>query len=456
MSVVRVDQDRGVAAAPRIPISGRLRTATAVAIIVVAALWHLWPAAESTPFHRDEARWIGNSALLREWRHPLGSRWQDEGYRNIYGTLDESNRRRSQPPLAMYAFGIGLIIQDEGRQTTGYWIMSHDDEWNAAHGHMPSRGELLAARRTNVVIAMLTALGMFAIGMKLTNRIGGLAMGLAYALHPLVLDTSTRAWSDPLLVLCVVAAGVAAIHFGERPSFGRAAVVGICLGLGGATKLSPLILAVAIGGCGLLPVAWGLHFRWRVAVRSGLALISIPVVAALTFLASYPYLWTDPITHTRRLFAFRSLSFDLQALISPHARVSGLGDATRRFGVQLAERDSVGGFLIDSLNLDSSWAWLRNVDLVLAVLGWLLLVALLFRREFDAGMTMPVLVIGGQAALIVATFRLDYARYMLPLVPAVVLGIGVVAGLAWSASVRYARAVTMERLLTSALTESTS
>jgi 4-amino-4-deoxy-L-arabinose transferase-like glycosyltransferase len=356
----------------------------------------------------------------------------------------------------MYVFGIGLIVQGEGLPTTGYWIMSHDDEWNAAHGHMPSAGELTAARRTNVVIAMLTALGMFFIGMNLTNRIGGLAMGLAYAVHPLVLDTSTRAWSDPLLVLCVVAAAVAAIRFGERPTFGRASVIGICLGLGAATKLSPLILAVAIGGCGLLPLAWGLHYRRRMAVRSGLALFSIPVVAALTFLATYPYLWTDPVTHTRRLFAFRSLSFDLQALISPHARVTGLGDAMRRFGVQLATRDSVGGFLIRSLDLDSSWAWLANVDLVLAALGWLLLVAVLVRREFDAGLTMPVLVIGGQTALIATTFRLDYARYMLPLVPAVSLGIGMVAGMAWAFSVGHVFAMTRAPRLATALTESPS
>ena len=259
VKVVRTIEDPGkLAIAPHSPFLGDSVLRSALAIIAIAALWRLWPAVETTPFHRDEARWIGNSAVLREWRHPLGIGWQDEGYRNVYGTIDESNRRRSQPPLAMYVFGLGLIVQGEGLPTTGYWIMSHDDEWNAAHGHMPSPGELTAARRTNVVIAMLTALGMFAIGMKLTNRIGGLAMGLAYALHPLVLDTSTRAWSDPLVVLCVVAAGVAAIRFGERPTFGRAAVIGVCLGLGAATKLSPLILAVALGGCGLLPLAWGM------------------------------------------------------------------------------------------------------------------------------------------------------------------------------------------------------
>jgi hypothetical protein len=44
---------------------------------------------------------------------------------------------------------------------------------------------------------------------------------------------------------------------------------------------------------------------------------------------------------------------------------------------------------------------------------------------------VPLLVLGGQVALIAATFRLDYARYMLPLLPAIAIGIGAIAGLAW-------------------------
>ena len=68
----------------------------AVTLFAVTVL-RLWPGIDDTPFHRDEARWIANASLLREWRHPLSLRWQDEGYRNVYGSLDEVNRRRAQP-----------------------------------------------------------------------------------------------------------------------------------------------------------------------------------------------------------------------------------------------------------------------------------------------------------------------------------------------------------------------
>jgi hypothetical protein len=417
-----------------IPIAARWRTFAAITLLSIVTLWRLWPAVATTPFHRDEARWIGNSAVLREWRHPLGEKWQDEGYRNNYGTIDEVNRRRSQPPLAMYLFGIGLIVQGEGLPHTGYWIMDKDAEWNTAQGNMPSDAELHAARRTNVVVALFTVLILYAIGARLTNRLGGVMAGLAYALHPLVTDTSTRAFSDPLLVLCVVAAAGAAIWFGARPTFGRGALIGVLLGLGAATKLSPLLLATAVGAVGIAPIAWGVVSRRKVAIRSGLAFVLVPLVAGLTFFASYPYLWTDPVTHVRRMFEFRELSFDWQADVSPHARVMGLGDATRRFGVQLGERESAAGYLLSELRsrVDiGDWLWFRELDLVLAAAGWILLFVFLFRRQFPADRVMPLLVLGGQVALIAATFRLDYARYMLPLLPAIAIGIGAVAGLAW-------------------------
>jgi hypothetical protein len=219
--------------------SDRIQRGLALTVLIIATIWHLWPAVETTPFHRDEARWIGNSALLREWRHPLGERWQDEGYRNVYGTIDEVSRRRSQPPLAMYVFGIGLIFQGEGLPGSGYWIMTQDTDWNAAHGNMPSSTELRAARRTNVAIVLLTVLGLFVIGERVVNRVAGMTAGLAYALHPLVLETSTRAWSDPLLVLCIVAAALASIRFGARPSLRRAAVLGFCSDWAGQQSSAP-------------------------------------------------------------------------------------------------------------------------------------------------------------------------------------------------------------------------
>jgi 4-amino-4-deoxy-L-arabinose transferase-like glycosyltransferase len=403
-------------------------------LLVVATLCRLWPSIESTPFHRDEARWIGNAAILREWRHPFGDRWQDDGYRNVYGTLDESNRRRSQPPLGMYVFGLGLLAQGEGVPRIGYWIMEHDTAWNEQRGNMPSQAQIRAARRTNVFVALLTVLAIYLIGSGTINHMAGTVAGLAYGFHPLVRDTATRALSDPLLVLCVVSAALAALHLGKRPSMGRALLVGTLLGLGASTKLSPLLLAAAIGSLAPAFLAWTWIARHRRGYRWALCSLTIPISAIATFLASYPYLWTDPIGHTRRMFAFRELSFDLQAVISPHARVHGIPDAFRRFGVQLGHRESIGGVLLDWLgrsDATGAWTWLREADLMLAPAGWLLLVPVIVSARYPGRIVFPMAIVGGQFMLIALTFRLDYARYMLPVLPAIAIGIGAVFGLAW-------------------------
>jgi len=55
--------------------------------------------------------------------------------------------------------------------------------------------------------------------------------------------------------------------------------------------------------------------------------------------------------------------------------------------------------------------------------------------------------------LIAATFRLDYARYMLPLLPVITIGIGIVGGLAWSFVTSHAHVVMMESRASNAMSE---
>ena len=409
-----------------------------IAGLVAVTLWRLLPAVDSTAFHRDEARWIGNSAILREWRNPFGIRWQDEGYESHYGTVDESNRRRNQAPLAMYVMGLGLLIQGEGVPTIGYWIMTQDTDWNSAMGNMPSTGELTAGRRTSVALAVLTVIALYMIGTILTNRVGGAVAALLYGVQPLVVVTSTRAWSDPLLVLCVAVSTLAAVWLIQRPTWPRATVLGSTLGLGAAAKLSPLPLAIALGVAGLCLWAGGVLAPTVISDqlrRFGQRLALVPVVAVLTFVAIYPYLWRNPVTHLYRIYAYRAQSFAEQSVNSPDAAVPSRGDAFRRLGNELGDRFSISGLIVEKLE-----GWLgRDVpvslaylDLVVAVLGLLLLVALVVRHGPLSPAAAVSAVVGGQALLILLTMEVEYARYMLPVVLLVAVLVGAVAGAAWT------------------------
>jgi hypothetical protein len=409
-----------------------------VMALVGATLWRLLPAVDATRFHRDEARWIGDAALVREWRHPFGGRWQDEGYENRYGTIDESNRRRNQPPLALYAIGLGLMLHGEGLPKIGYWIMTQDTDWNTEQGNLPSRAELRAGRQTSVAIAVLTVICLYALGAQLTNRVGGSVAALLYAVHPLVRDTSTRAWSDPLLVLCIALAALAAVRLCDRPTWGRAAALGIVFGLGAATKLSPLPVAGALGIIGF--AFWGSGRLLSTVVpsrigRLGERLMVVPVVALITLIAVYPYLWRNPAVHLHRLFAFRADSFEQQSVNSPDAAVPTRGDAFRRVGVELGDHFSTSGLIADKLERVIGTeipASIDYLDLVVAVLGILLLTGMMIRSGPASPASALNAVIGGHVLLILMTIGVEYPRYFLPVALYVGVLVGVVGGMAWS------------------------
>lgn len=218
-------------------------------------LWRLLPAAETTPFHRDEARWVHRVYLLHEWADPFGPRWQDEGYPEGGRSWDERYRMRDQPPLAPYVFALGLLAQGRDLQTNGFWDMDRDDAWNVAAGNLPSPGDLAAARRTNVAVAALIVVAAYLLGRRLAGRVAGVAGALLLALHPLLLYTATRAWTDPTMALCVALAAVAAYRLADRPSWPRALVLGALLGLGGrpsSARWSSPSRSAASGWC-----CWG-------------------------------------------------------------------------------------------------------------------------------------------------------------------------------------------------------
>ena len=399
-------------------------------------LWHLLPAVVATPFHRDEARWVHRVYYLREWRHPLGERWQDDGYPVGTGSWDERYRMSGQPALAPYLFGLGLLLQGRDLTTNGFWNMDRDPEWNAAQGNMPAIADLRAVRRTNVVIAGLIVVVVYLLGAGLTNRVGGVVGALLLAFHPLLADAATRAWSDPTLVLCLALAALTAFRLGERPSWPRAMLLGIFLGLGGAAKLSPLLLAVGMAGLGIVLIvatafrrkAGGTPPRGR--QRRGWMLLAQPLVAWVTFVVTYPYLWQDPLGQTWRLFRFRTDSFTAQGRAWPNAAVETRTEALdRMWRLLTAEWASSGGRVASRLGATSD---LRYLDLLLALAGAVTLAVLVWRRGLASGMGLVASLLAGQVVLTTLALRVDYARYHLPTVLAIAASVGIISGVSWN------------------------
>ena len=414
-----------------LPISGR-DLLIAAALFALAA-WQFLAAVDDAAPHRDEARWIHRAVYVRELAAPLSPYWDEATWRRRRVSLDERNRLRAQPPMASYLMGVGLLAQGRDLRTNGFWNMDHDEAWNIERGNAPEAGDLAAGRRTVAVVAALTVVTAYALGTRLTNRAGGLVTALFVACHPLVGLYAVFAGSDILLVLLVALAAVAAGRLADRSTWPRAVLLGALIGLGGATKLSPLLVALPLALLGVAALVAALFgARWAPPRRLGMQLLSVPLFAGAIFVGSYPYLWSDPLTNTRAMLDFRRLGMELQGAAWPHTAVNDPIEAFRRVGLKLGNDWTALGRLNAELEGRFGLVWdARGVELALAAAGLVLLGALVIRSGVWSGHGLVVVVLTGQAAITIAGLRADFARYHLPVLLLVAVGLGVLAGSAW-------------------------
>jgi 4-amino-4-deoxy-L-arabinose transferase-like glycosyltransferase len=381
-------------------------------------------AVATTEFHRDEARWTHRARFLGELRHPTGPYWQ------------ESELMLGQPPLGSYLMGVGLVLQGRDLDTNGFYNFHHNLAWNQRHGNTPDEADLAAARRTNSVVGALIAASVYLIASWLLNPAAGIAAALLFIPHPLSIYLSSLAGSDALVTLTVAWAVLVAMALATRPTWPRAILLGLLLGLGGSAKLSPLALTFPLAAAGLVLLLHGWRSRSAAAAYDaalGWRLLVQPAIAGATFVASYPYLWPDPIGRTLALFRFRAAEMHNQGAIWPELKVNGPIDALGRIGNWLGEVDSVTGHAIGAVARLFGLTWQPlGGDLMLAIIGALILLVLAIQRGLGSPWGMAALLLGGQVALVVVGMRADFSRYLLPVLMANAICGGLAAGAAWN------------------------
>jgi len=434
---------------PRTPDSRpwpRWLAITALCLFVfVFALWQSSAKLHSSPFHPDESRWINRATYLEELRHPLGSFWQD---RYLI---------RGQPPMGSYLIGLGLLLQGQDLHTNGPWDFQYGFEtaitWNVSHGNMPSSDDLIAARQWNMVLGALTCVALVLIVGMLVNWAGGLVAGLFMAVHPLHIYLSTLAVSDAMFTTFVALAVLAVIWLARKPTWGRSVLLAVALGMGAATKLSPLLIAVGwtayafvlfldpwLRSRARIGRAWKLVSRrelgterqlgWKLLVQTGLV--------GTFFVVVYPFLWPDPIGRTKIIFDFRKYEMDNQAAVWPNAAIHGPIDALRRTWQNLQDRTSSSDRILTWIGeqLGRNWSG-YSVDLPLAAIGLAILVYLAWKNGLASPHMLGMLAIAAQSVVILGALGVDFNRYYEPLVFTTAAGVGVLFGwvgsLLWNA-----------------------
>jgi hypothetical protein len=405
------DGDRGGFAADRSASrssaarSAPWRFLLATAGVVLLAFVLANAAAPFTGFNPDESRWISRAHYLAALADPFGPVWADR-----YMT-------RGQPPLGSYAMGLGLLAHGRDLHTNPPWDFAITWETNIAVGNKPVPEDLAAGRRTSAVLVALTTAVVVAAARAFIPAPWALLAGALFAVHPFTIYIGSIAMADALFGLLIALAAAAAAALARRPTWTRAAVLGALLGLGGATKLSPLVLAVGLTGAGVvLFVIAAIRQRQLPGPEGRLAAhgLAIGIAACIVFVAVYPYLWPDPAGRTANLFAFRTEEMAAQASDWPVMAVPTRAEALRRVGINFGERFSLSGALATLLGTGVP-AGLRQIEVTVPLVGVALMTVLAIRDGPFSPRALVLAVLGGQSLITILGMRSEFDRYHLPM-----------------------------------------
>jgi hypothetical protein len=395
-----------------------------LAVLIVATLgFALADATARGPdFNPDESRWLSRAHYVAALADPFGRTWADQ-----YMT-------RGQPPLGSYAMGIGLLAHGRDLETNAPWDFSLTWERNIALGHKPVPEDLAAGRRTSAALVALTAVALVNAARIYLTVPWAIAAGALFAVHPFTVYIGSIAMSDALFGLLIALAAWAAASFGQCPTWGRAILLGVLLGLGGATKLSPLAVAAGLSAAGILIFAiMTIRRRGFAPLEASYAAkgVVIGVAALLIFVASYPYLWPNPIAHTRHLFAFRVEEMAAQSSDWPVMAVPNRAEALRRVNLNFTERYNLSGSVIALLGGPTTAPLVRQLEFLIPILGIVLMAGLAVRDGPYSPRALVLAVLGGQVLVTILGMRSEFDRYHLPM--AVLGAVAAAVALEWLA-----------------------
>lgn len=406
----------------------RLDLILALLLFLIGFGWYL-SGIEEQDYHLDESRWINRAHYLVDLSDPFGPTWNHQ-----YLT-------RGQPPIGSYSIGLGLLVQGNDLDTNPAYDFRRSREWNQEHGTFPSNSDLMAGRRWNALLGGVSAAVLYLVVRSLTNPIGGCAAVLFFLANPLEIWYNRIALADTTLTLTLALLYLATIHFMRRPRWWLAISMGILIGLGGGNKFTPLALCIPLAGIGglLLVRSWWFRWKqptlkhamfWRLPPLShvGWMLVSTPFVAIFTFVASYPYLWPDPVRRTMYMLKFRQVEMDTQYRLNPHFQTDSPAESMQMTYDVLGSTWSSTLQIFQWFNLDRIADLASSLDLWLALAGIVLLTVIGIRK----GLRSPELAIAAlivfQLITIILSMRVAFERYYLPIMIGEFVAIGCFIG----------------------------
>jgi MFS family permease len=320
------------------------------------------------------------------------------------------------------------------------WDWGEDYEGNRVRNNIPDAQVLHQARRASAVQLALAAAVFFQFVRAALNRPTAYLASALFVLHPSILINGRRAMMEGSHLLGLMLALAVGAVFIRKRRWWMYIALGVCAGFAVAAKHPNAIPAGFIFlACFIAPLGRFIGKpvqRWRSAAAHLLGMLASGMLTLLVFLFLNPAYWRYPVEAAELAYTFRT--YLMRKQMASHDAYGSAAEKVRGFfdfvfaaehqyfevsawagydviSDQIAayENSGLAGLLIGGTSL------FGMICLVLAVLG---AVHLARNTAVDKSTRLLMLMwISGSALLTLLLTPLSWARYYLPLAPALVI-----------------------------------
>lgn len=408
----------------------RLRDRWVFILVLLTITIFYWLELPKVPFHPDESTQIYNSSDVVEiLTNPFNLAW-----RAGEPETDHMRYRLLDAPATRYLIGIGLRLASVP-PTPVDWNWSESWDENFRSGALPTQLQLLVARFSVAVLFPFSLILIFTLGQRLGGNSVGIASVLLLALNALVLLHTRRAMAESALLFSTLLFLVALT--GKDPS-------GWFMGLSLALALNAKQTAAGLAGAAAIGIIFSSHKSRESSkkVFVNLAVMGL-VFLVITFLMN-PVIWVDPSGAISASISARSTLTLLQTEMlyqsSPGLALVSIGDRLANLLTQLFFNPPTVADVVNYIsNTDlSAKAYFSNplngigrglfwgtISFFLCTAGMLMMTLNAFKLEKmdERRRTSLLIFTAGFFELLTLWWiiRSPFQRYILPLVPFVVL-----------------------------------
>lgn len=390
------------------------------------------------PFHGDESTLI---YMGRDYHYLLVEGDQSRlAYDPNWSTSPAEQHLRllngtvSKTVYGALAHGMGLSAGDLNEQ----WAWNRDYAWNEARGRIPDLELLRRARLASSAQLALAAACFFALLRLTLNRPTAWIASALFVLHPNILINGRRAMMEGSHLLGLMLVLLAGAWLLQERRWWRYALLGVCAGFALAAKHPNLVAcALVLSSCAILPIWRLLRGHGGRALRdlAGLALTGLLMIAV--FLLMNPAWWNAPLDLPALVLEMRAdlLGGQIEAFggyTDFAEQVAGFFQFVFVGARQYFEVDAWAGYAPITAQIgdyeSSGWAGVLfigaagRLGLLCLLLSLMGAVALLVDKRVSAEHRLLLLLwMGGTGLFTLMVTPLPWARYYLPLLPALIM-----------------------------------